>query len=205
MIIDDKLTELYSADPYRVFNATSFKGIPGGTKSSIYGEISRDGAETLLSRLNLEGLLNSETIFYDLGSGLGRLVMHACLKYPINAVGIEFSKERYKYSTQLYKNLKLTNATFINGDYFKCNISNATLIFIDDTCQRLSDVILMFDDDLLPDEFVIVSTTDEKYISAIKDSKFEVVPDTKQIVIPKVVQTYTASRVFYACRIRKRQ
>jgi len=204
MIIDDMLAELYSANPYGVINATSFDDVPGGTKSSIYGELSREGAETILSRLNIEGLLNNDAKFYDLGSGLGRLVMHACLKYPINAVGIEFSKERYKHSTQLCKKLKLTNATFINDDYFKCNISNATLIFIDDTCQKLSNVISMFDSCLLPNEFTIISTTDMKHASAIKDSKFKVASGTRQIVISNIVQTYMTSRVFYVYKMRKR-
>jgi len=201
-MIENKLVKLYSGNPYGVFNETSFKNVTSGEGASLYGELCREGAETILSRLNLEGLLDHKTILYDLGSGLGRLIMHACIKYPISATGIEFSKERYKYSIELCKKLNITNASFINDDYFKCDITNATLIFIDDTYQKLPKAIPMFNNCLLPDEFTIVSTTDIKRLFILKEEKLKVMPDTKQIVISDVAQTYNKSRVFYAYKMR---
>jgi len=112
-------------------NQTSFVGIKG---SPIYGEITYKGVEGLVNRFNK--YFNKDTIFYDLGSGLGKLIMHIALKYPIKkACGIEYSVERYQGaidSQQLYCS-HLTNIKFINDSILNVNISDATVIYFDNT------------------------------------------------------------------------
>ncbi len=67
-------------------------------------------------------------VFYELGSGDGRIVLEAA-KIGALAFGIEQSWIRVLYSRWKAHQLKL-NARFIHGDIFKQNFSPANIIFI---------------------------------------------------------------------------
>ena len=118
-------------DPYH--NQTSFIGING---SPVYGEITYKGVEGLVNRFNK--YFNKDTIFYDLGSGLGKLIMHVALKYSIKkACGIEYSAERHQgaIDTQQLYCSHLTNIKFINDSIVNVDIGDATVIYFDNTAM----------------------------------------------------------------------
>lgn len=68
-------------------------------------------------------------IFYELGSGDGRVVLEAA-RMGANSFGIEQSWIRILYSRWKACRQNLPNAKFIHGDIFKQNLSNADLVFI---------------------------------------------------------------------------
>lgn len=73
--------------------------------------------------------LKKDQIFYELGSGDGRLVFEAA-KVCKKAVGIEQSILRIWYSKFLAWQKNLPNTEFIHGNIFKKDLSNADVIYI---------------------------------------------------------------------------
>lgn len=68
-------------------------------------------------------------IFYELGSGDGRVVIQAA-QLGAKAIGIEQSWLRILYSRRQAKKLNLPNASFEHGNIFKKNYLNADVVFI---------------------------------------------------------------------------
>lgn len=102
--------------------------------SPVYGEIKQEGTNSLINYF--KEYFNENTIFYDLGCGLGKMVFHVGLLDIKKSVGIEYSKERYngcKYIQTNYcpsnKNIEFYNKSFLEHDY-----SDATIIYVDNTC-----------------------------------------------------------------------
>lgn len=101
--------------------------------ASIYGEISISG----VYKLNSE--LKTGKVFYDVGSGNGKLVLQMSLISNFDKyVGIEISKIRHLYALEINKSLSL-DVTFINDDVLNVDLSDADFVFIND---------IMFDDKL---------------------------------------------------------
>ena len=103
-----------------------------------YGEITYEGAEILLNELKL----TKKDIFYDLGSGVGKLIVQTYLTTPVKtAIGIELSKNRYNGALKAKEELKIKkrlnkrrNLLFKNEDILKTNFDDATIIFMCSTC-----------------------------------------------------------------------
>ena len=132
--IDKKIKEIYSlkSNSFMYRNKTNFSKDKVG--SPVYGEITQKGTNDLIK--HFKDYFNSETVFYDLGSGLSKMVIHIGLQYKIKkSVGIEYSKERHKgaiYLKEKYaKDLK--NIEIICGDFIKQNIKDATVVYVDNT------------------------------------------------------------------------
>ncbi len=126
------IRDIYKIDYTRIFNQTDFDyntvGSPG------YGETGFDSIESIVNELNEH--FNENTVFYDIGSGLGKIVYHIGLKYNVKkSCGIEYSKERYQYSlsTKERFNIDANNIIFINKNVLECDISDATVIYTDNT------------------------------------------------------------------------
>ncbi|QQG43711.1 MAG: methyltransferase domain-containing protein [Candidatus Daviesbacteria bacterium] len=68
-------------------------------------------------------------VFYELGSGDGRVVIEAA-KMGAQAFGIEQSFLRILYSKFIASRLQLSNTHFIHGNIFKQNLSAAQVVFI---------------------------------------------------------------------------
>ncbi len=82
--------------------------------------------ERIKKILKLSGLKKG-AIFYELGSGDGRVVLEAA-KIGAHAYGIEQSWIRVLLSR--WKAKKLPNAHFIHGDIFKNPLKNTDIVFI---------------------------------------------------------------------------
>lgn len=125
--------------------------------SPVYGEITFDSVNFLLTQLNL----TKDDVFYDLGSGLGKFIYHVFLMTPVRtAVGIEFSQSRFDRARsvagkmpKLYKQtfkfensmrnlfgkpalekIKNKSCTFIKGCMLETDFSDATVMFTCSTC-----------------------------------------------------------------------
>ena len=113
-------------------NKTNFiKSLVG---SGTYGELTQKGVDAVVSKF--KKYFNSETVFYDLGSGLGKMVTHVGVQYGIKkSVGIEYSKERHECALYIKENYlgDYNNIEFICGDFNKVGFSDATVIYMDNT------------------------------------------------------------------------
>lgn len=99
-----------------------------------YGEIPYDSAAHILNDLTL----SKHDIFYDLGSGVGKLVLQVYLTTPVKrSIGIELSKMRFNIAESCRKQATLDEHTttgrdliFLNQNIYATNISDATVCFI---------------------------------------------------------------------------
>ncbi len=120
-----------------------------------YGEIEFLPFIALLSLVALD----HKTIFYDLGSGVGKAVLACAMVYPVSkCVGVELLPELHQAACNQTARLvtqqdymeKAKKIEFIQGDFLKVNLDDATLIFVNSTtifgsvwenlCARLNNL-----------------------------------------------------------------
>ncbi|OQA35970.1 MAG: Histone methylation protein DOT1 [Candidatus Dependentiae bacterium ADurb.Bin331] len=102
-----------------------------------YGEITVKGAAELLKDLDLQ----RKDVFYDLGSGVGKLVVQTALTTPVGkAVGVELAPTRHEHA-QAIKNeiekrnlLKDTKLEFQRKNVAEIPLEDASVIFMCSTC-----------------------------------------------------------------------
>jgi hypothetical protein len=130
--IDYKIRKMYAFDSRKVHNQTKFDyntGSPG------YGETGFDSIEAIVH--NFQDKFNSSTVFYDLGSGTGKIVYHVGLLHDVKkSCGIEYSKERHELSLSIKETYDLPdskNVILLNENILDCDISDATVIYCDNT------------------------------------------------------------------------
>lgn len=117
---------IYRNNNKQVYNKTEFNSNVG---SEGYGEIGYDSVEEIIK--TFKDYFNENTVFYDLGSGLGKLVIHIGLRCNVKkSCGIEYSLERYNYSVGINPG---GNIYFINDNFVNIDISDATVIYTDNT------------------------------------------------------------------------
>ena len=145
----------------------------------VYGEIEFFSFIALLSLVRPD----HKTVFYDLGSGIGKAVLACAMVYPIHkCVGIEFLPELYKSACEQTRQLiKIQNYTesakkikFIQGDFLEVDLQEATLVFINSTtiigsiwenlCARLEELtqlnaIITTSKPLLSSNFLVEKST----------------------------------------------
>lgn len=102
--------------------------------------------------INYLGDINENDVFYDLGSGIGKVGMQFFLRTPVKkARGIEFSKTRNQHAEQVYAQVNkefpelVAGRTLdcINGNFLEQDISDATIIYACSTCfseELLTDI-----------------------------------------------------------------
>jgi len=102
---------------------------------TIYGELLTESVTEILDKLNIK----KNDVFYDLGSGTGRICLQVYLEKDIKCIGIEYVKPRHEIAEKslellkkIYKNTR--KIKFINGDFFDTDWSDATIIYICNTC-----------------------------------------------------------------------
>jgi hypothetical protein len=126
-----------------------YKGMDGyggdeaydGTYPTTYGEITLKGIEQLIQIFQknqpIQSYPEKQQVFYDLGSGIGKIVMMVASLVPgIKSKGIELVKERHEKAMVAYhalKNKSKANIELICGSFFNHNI-NAAWIFISNLC-----------------------------------------------------------------------
>ena len=111
---------------------------------STYGEITYEGVEKLIKKFNLK----KEDCFYDLGCGIGKMVIQIYLTTPAKkSCGIELSSSRTNKAKQIKRHLKQESKIdqerqlkFIEGDILNASLEDASAIFISSLC---------FSDDLM--------------------------------------------------------
>lgn len=141
--IESKLNRMYSISPYNkeYINATHFKT----RQYSTYGEITKGATDYIVELF--KDHFNQNTVFYDLGSGLGKMVSHIGLKYnPKKSIGVELSKERLKATSFIKSEFNLpNNVEFIEGSFLNIDLKDATVIYCDNTMYDDTMMLELFD------------------------------------------------------------
>ncbi|MDF1758199.1 MAG: hypothetical protein P1U74_07880 [Legionellaceae bacterium] len=173
------------------FNLSKQARVDSDAPEYTYGEVVFTPFVALLS---LAGP-NSNTIFYDLGSGIGKAVFACSMVFNVNkSFGIELFPNLHTAAVSIQNKLaKITEYAsiantikFINADFLKTDFSDATLIFINatglfgETWHALNAKL-----DNLPRGVKII-TTSKMLIS----DKFEILKETKVEMSWGVVTAY---------------
>ena len=145
--LNEILEEMYKISPHLEYkNSTIFKN---GYRDT-YGEVTQISTNGIVNEF--KDYFNENTVFYDLGCGLGKMVAHIGLQYnPKKSCGIELSKERMKGANHIKETYCKDNnkISFIEGSYFEDDISDAIVVYCDNTVcpEELTAQII----DILPE------------------------------------------------------
>lgn len=132
------LTELYKDVNGFSIDTKETSLIEGVGGNATYGEITDEAVQKLIDELKLK----RTDVFYDLGSGVGRMTVKMHLDSPVKkAVGIELSPSRFQSAVNIQKKLEEQGKkakgrilAFKNDDILKANIDDATVIYTASTC-----------------------------------------------------------------------
>lgn len=110
-------------------------------KLHLYGEVTFKGVEILLRKF--EKYFNKDAVFYDLGSGFGKMVNHVSMRTNIKkSCGIEYSKKRTKEAKKLSKKINNeNNVVLLEADIFEADLSDATIVYWDNTAWPLAMLV----------------------------------------------------------------
>ena len=105
-----------------------------------YGEILYPGINTVITNLSV----NNNDVFYDLGSGIGKIALQIFLKTSIKkAYGIEASDARHRCAKKIYNVVKREFSGLfaeerelesVQGNFLLHSIQDATIVFCDSVC-----------------------------------------------------------------------
>jgi|694.fasta_scaffold31063_12 hypothetical protein len=133
MNIVEKIKKIYTFDSRRKPNQTYFDSNEVGSEG--FGETGFKSIEALIS--NYKEIFNEDAVFYDLGSGTGKIVYHIGHLYNIKkSCGIEYSKERHELGLSIKEKYDLPDndkISLINANILDCDISDSTIIYCDNT------------------------------------------------------------------------
>ena len=74
--------------------------------------------------------LSADAVFYDLGAGLGRVVLLVGLLTAAHVKGIEFEPAYCTYAQQRADSLRLSRVTFLNVDARQADYTDGTVFFL---------------------------------------------------------------------------
>ena len=156
---------------------------------TTYGELKKVGVDSLYNFIKTKIDINEKSVFYDIGSGNGKIVLHLSLisnfgKY----VGVEIDKVRYLYSKFIQNQVNSNdNIQFINDDIRNVDFSDATFVFVNDLLFDESDVeyivsqlkpgthlVSIADNQLTPDDVVELEPTWEESTLPFKYYKIKI-------------------------------
>ncbi len=111
--------------------------------SATYGELMPTATLRLLAQLEL----GRRDVFYDLGAGVGKVVLAAALTTPVaRAVGVELSAERVARGREVLALARAEDlagaerAALVNADMLGCELDDATVVY---TCSTAFSAAFM--------------------------------------------------------------
>lgn len=182
---NEQLTKIYSD-----INVSFIENNPENQKQLVektYGEILYDSVEELIKQLGI----NSSDVFYDLGSGTGKLVMQVYANTPVNkAYGIEFFQDRSYAAEKALKRMYVIAPHLLNTDRLISHqiqnikdvhyMDNATIIFMCSTCFPSALMEIVYNKIKNNQNLRHIITTETKTHDDFK----KILPNTKIITLP---------------------
>ena len=103
--------------------------------------------------------LREDDVFYDLGSGLGRVAMLVALLTPARVKGVEFEPVYCAYAQQRADSLRLSRVSFLNTDARQAEYTDGTCFFLYTpfTGRLLQTVLLQLKTEALARPLTIVT------------------------------------------------
>lgn len=134
-----------------------------GSEKLAYGEITKSGVESIYKWIKSNVDSVEDVIFYDIGSGHGKMVMHLSLISNFKKItGIELNTLRYKYCLEILNQISyLDNVYFINDDVLNCDITDATIIFMNDALMPQELINSIFS--MLKKGTIVISIEENKF------------------------------------------
>ena len=130
-----------------------------------------DQLERILDKFQ-DRFSDPNTVFYDIGSGYGKMVMHVASVAPIKkCVGVEFIKERNDFAIKeslKYKYKSQQKPSFIQGDAFKLSYDDATIVYSDTTASGFKDAFREHLVPMLPSGCILIMRGDPGDLVDIK-------------------------------------
>jgi len=156
-------------------------------RGSTYGQFKYEGVENLISEFK-EYFDKPNAIFYDLGCGPGHLVFHIALATNVEkAYGVEFEPKRFKLAEDNLKdNPDIKNVEFILEDFTKIDLSNATIVYIDNAVIENSVAQKVFDN--LPTGCLVISVRTIDKLNSKRTKKH-------------MFRNYTSLPVYYTIKV----
>ena len=157
-IVDDVLSrgwqDFDESESYIISEEEANKMDTKNVRPSTYGEITPRGTRQLLSHIQLYDGDYENAVFLDLGSGVGKLVVHAYIEVPTlsQSIGIEMASSRHTNAIQAWKSIKdeaqalrqivcgegntlsTDRVCLKQGDMFDLDMSHVTHIYISSPC-----------------------------------------------------------------------
>lgn len=127
------------------------------TVDTTYGELTFEGAQTLIDTLKL----GRKDTLVDVGCGVGRLAFHVALASPAHVEGIEVVRERYDMAMSVWSHPAMAHVRdrvlLKYGDATMFNIRHATVLYMCSTCfpPGLTDAMVQ---QLKPGAAVVAAT-----------------------------------------------
>lgn len=145
--LEQRIENLYQGISGFGIGSAEEKNIIKQGGAPTYGEITYKGLKMLTDKLKL----TSQDVFYDLGSGVGKVVVQVFLDSPAKkCVGIELSPTRYNHAQKVREQLVTVQPTkkatvkkplkkerelqFRNQNIANADFSDATVVFMCSTC-----------------------------------------------------------------------
>ncbi|CAJ1430677.1 unnamed protein product, partial [Effrenium voratum] len=138
-------------------SAKEEKRLNRGVDAGTYGELAPEGARLLAEEWGL--CSSTESVFADLGSGVGKLVAQAYLEWPVlRSRGVELSVSRHRRALEAWEALLLSEEAYelrrqalglrgisrepdpleevqlLQGDLLDADISDVTHIYLSSLC-----------------------------------------------------------------------
>ena len=167
-----------------------------------YGELTREAVDILAKELGISSSFPTKS-FYDLVSGVGKIVMHAALAgYATTATGVEVNDGRYRAALAFRDAIDLPKTasavSFVNGDMLDVDLSKATTIYLNQACfpaDVQAKVARKIIDTAKNAHFVVAAPA----IPQLVDSGlFEA--DEKRLFLPMEMYTYATPLTIYRRR-----
>jgi hypothetical protein len=158
-----------------------------------YGEILPESVSTMIANLNI----TKNDVFYDLGSGTGKVVVQFYLETPVKkAVGIELGTVRHEIATDIetfIKNKfesKYKQLNFINDNFLNVDTTDGTIFYLCSTC---------FTDELMNKLYHKIKQSSRlKYIITLRELDTHVKP--VKILLPTTWNSQGSPTYFYNFR-----
>ena len=125
--------------------------------TEVYGEITPFGVEKIVRTFG-DVFSQEDTVFYDIGCGLGRMSCHIRARTGIKKVcGIELCPQRYSEAVRLADTVDWGTGKkpeFLNANMFDVDFSDATIAYIDNTGYSLEATEAL--EELLPPSCILI-------------------------------------------------
>lgn len=116
------------------------RAIRASKGTSMYGEIMPAAVDKLIGHLDLD----TRDVFFDLGSGVGKVVLQVAMTAPVRkCVGVELARSRNQQAVKVLRRaraerlLRARACVFRNADLLESDVSDATVVYCCSTAFSL--------------------------------------------------------------------